>query len=159
MPYVPFHDRFPEIAQRETRSVTVLRKNDFGLPTGDYGFLEMFCDEPGCDCRRVFFYVVSSRRMDLEAVIAYGWETREFYAQWLRSGNARDIADLQGPILNLFSPQSRLAPALLDLFEKVLLRDRAYIDRVKEHYRIFREEIDRKRPGTGSRSKRKPRKP
>jgi hypothetical protein len=158
MPYVAFHDRFPEIARRETRSVTMLSKNDYGLPIGDYGFLEMFCDELGCDCRRVFFYVVSSRLMDVEAVIAYGWETREFYARWLRSENAQDIAELQGPVLNLFSPQSKLAPALLDLFEKVLLRDRDYIDRVKEHYRIFREKIDRKRPGTGSRSKRKLRK-
>jgi hypothetical protein len=40
------------------------------------------------------------------------------------------------------SPQSNLAPAVLELFKKVLLQDRAYIKRVKEHYRIFRRSID-----------------
>lgn len=153
MSYVAFHERFREIAQREIRTVTLLREHDFGLPAGDYAFLEMFCDEPGCDCRRVFFYVVSSRRRDVEAVIAYGWESREFYARWMRSNDPQDIAGLQGPVLNLFSPQSKHAPAVLDLFKKVLLRDRAYIDRVKEHYRMFRAEIDRKNPGKGSRKK------
>jgi len=157
MSYVAFHDRFPIIAERETRTVTVLRESDFGLPTGDYGFIEMFCDEPGCDCRRAFFYVVSSRRRDVEAVIAYGWESREFYARWMRYSDERDIADLQGPVLNLFSPQSKLAPAILELFKKVLLRDRAYVNRVKEHYRIFRAEIDRKGRGRASSRKGEPR--
>ena len=75
MPYVLFRSRFPEIAERETRSVTVFGQPVTGLPAGDYGFLEMFCDEPRCDCRRVFFYVVSPRRRDPVAVIAYGWRT------------------------------------------------------------------------------------
>ena len=149
-----FHDRFREMAERETRSVTVLPKADIGLPAGDYGFLEMFCDEPGCDCHRVFFYVISSQRRDVEAVIAYGWESREFYARWMRDDDPDIIAALKGPTLNLGSPQSKLAPAILDLFQKVLLRDRAYIERVNEHYRIFREQIDHGNAGKRSRQNR-----
>jgi len=42
------------------------------------------------------------------------------------------------------SPQSSLAPAILELFKKVLLQDRAYIDRIKMHYGLFRSRIDGK---------------
>ena len=143
MPYVSFHSFFPEVAERETRNIMLFRRSDAGLPAGDYGFLEMFCDERGCDCRRVFFCVISERRKDVEAVIAYGWESREFYSRWMRSGDPQDIAMLQGPILNLCSPQSALAPAILDLFQTTLLPDRDYMDRVKRHYGMFRALIDR----------------
>lgn len=144
MPFVLFHTRFRVIAEHETRTVTVLRDADLGLPPVEYGFLEMFCDEPGCDCRRVFFYVVSSQRRDVEAVIAYGWEDRKFYGQRMGDDDPTVIALLKGPVLNVGSPQSKLAPAILNLFQNVLLQDRAYIDRVKEHYRIFRRSIDHK---------------
>jgi hypothetical protein len=83
MPYSSFHSRFPEIAERETRTVTLLELSDFNLPPAHYSFLEMFCDEPGCDCRRAFFSVVSSLQQDIKAVIAWGWEEREFYAKWM----------------------------------------------------------------------------
>lgn len=56
MPFRLFHDLFPEIAERETRSV-FLPVAQNGLPAGGYAFKEMFCDEPGCDCRRAFFPV------------------------------------------------------------------------------------------------------
>lgn len=49
MPYVLFHDQFPEIAERETRTVTGPAESSCGLPPGDYSLLEMFCDEPKCD--------------------------------------------------------------------------------------------------------------
>jgi hypothetical protein len=55
MPYVLLHNYFPELAGRETRSVTVPPGSPLGLPPGEYGFLETYCDEPGCDCRRVMF--------------------------------------------------------------------------------------------------------
>jgi hypothetical protein len=155
MPYAAFYQRFPKIAEHETRNVKIVSENQYGLPIEDYGFLEFFCDEPGCDCRRVFLYVISSRRGDMEAVIAYGWESRGFYAKWMRSNDKRDMDELQGPALNLLSPQSKIAPALLDLFKDVLLHDRAYIDRIKEHYRIFRAEIDCKSPAKDARSKEK----
>jgi hypothetical protein len=155
MPYAAFFQRFRKIAERETRNVKIISENQYGLPIGEYGFLEFFCDEPGCDCRRVFLYIVSSRRKDVEAVIAYGWESRGFYAKWMRSSDKRDLDELQGPILNLLSPQSKIAPALLNLFKDALLRDRAYIDRIKEHYRIFRAEIDCKSSkGIGTKGKR-----
>ena len=147
MPYELFQSRFPDIAMGETRSVTTLQDSN-GLPAGEYGFLEMFCDELDCDCRRAFFLVVTpqSRHGKPEAVIAYGWESSAFYKRWMYGGSARDIAALQGPMLNDLSPQSKIAPAILELFRTVLLSDRAYIARVKKHYRLFRADVDKAKP-------------
>jgi hypothetical protein len=157
MPYQLFHNLFPEKAERETRSIIVLENSDSGLPPGEYGFLEMFCNEVDCDCRRAFFYVVSSLREDVEAVIAWGWETADFYAQWMGDDDPLFIAEMQGPTLNLTSPRTDLAPAILDLFRDVLLRDEAYLARVKRHYKMFRKKIDGGSPGK-SRSRRARRK-
>ena len=147
MPYAPFHERFPEIAQRETRTVKVKSWANVGLPPGDYTFLELYCDERSCDCRRVFFYVLSSPGGEPDAVITYGWESMDYYAKWMGDEDELALQDLKGPGLNLCSPQSKHAPALLALFQNVLLKDEEYIERVKRHYRMFREAIDGKARG------------
>jgi hypothetical protein len=148
MPYAAFHQYFPEIAKRETRSITILDPSA-PLPPGQYGLIEMYCDEAGCDCRRVFFYIVASFREGPEAVVAYGWEDAAFYARWMKDTDPEVLKDLKGPALNLFSPQSELAPAILDLIENLVLKDTAYVERLKRHYRMVRDVIDGKavRPG------------
>ena len=74
------------------------------IPPDQYALVEMYCDERGCDCRRVFFYVISSSIKDVGAVIAYGWERPEFYARWMGDDDPEIIKDLQGPVLNMCSP-------------------------------------------------------
>ena len=145
MPYEFFNNRFPEIAKRETRTITINDGLKFSLPPGEYAFLEMFCNESKCDCRRVFFYVVYSNRIQAEAVIAYGWEDTDYYAKWMGDDDPDSMRELKGPVLNLTSPQMALAPAIIELFKNVLLPDHAYIERVKRHYAMFREKIDGKR--------------
>jgi hypothetical protein len=98
MPMIPFMERFPDLAARETRSVTVSGRID--IPDGEYGFLESFCDEPGCDCRRVMIVVL---RSDTElnkiwASINYGWESVEFYKRW--GGSWVTAPNSQGPFLD-----------------------------------------------------------
>ena len=144
MPYTPFHDYFPDIAEEETRTITVLENSPWNLPPAHYSLLEMYCDEPDCDCRRVFFYVISSLTKESVAVIAYGWESLEFYAEWMKDDDPEIINELKGPVLNLASPQSNIAPILLDMIQKVVLEDQIYIQRIKTHYRIFRHHIDTK---------------
>jgi hypothetical protein len=157
MAHVMFHQYFPEIAETETRGIIISSNSGTGLPAGDYGFLEMFCDEPGCDCRRVLFSVVSDRTKDVLAVITYGWEDRQFYVDWLKDDDPAAIKELKGPALNSCSPQSQLAPVLLSLIQKILFRDRDYIDRIKRHYSMFRDKVDnsRKESGYKTRTKKK----
>jgi hypothetical protein len=143
MPFESFYDRFPEIAMKETREIIILNPQGSNLPRGNYSFVEMYCNEAGCDCRRVFFSVFSSHRKKLEAVITYGWEEVDYYADWLiYSDDPEEIAELKGPALNSISPQSEYAPALLELFKKSLLPDKDYIERIKRHYAMFRETVD-----------------
>jgi hypothetical protein len=156
MPYEPFHARFLETARRETRTLSIMKNNPLALPPDVYTFIEAFCNERGCDCRRVFFLVYSSRRKGPEAIIAYGWEDQEFYQQWMRSDDPVDVDILKGPILNPLSPRSELAPALLVLCKSLLLKDPVYVERVKAHYAMFRREIESER-GRATRRNRKPR--
>lgn len=68
--YAPLHELLPEVARRETCSVTI--KNDPFLPDGEYGLLEAYCNEPGCDCRRVMFTLLTPDSHEALAVVAYG---------------------------------------------------------------------------------------
>lgn len=150
MSYEPFFDRFPEIAEKETR--TIVAVNDPDLPPGEYGLVEAYCNEPNCDCRRVFFNVYDWQKQNLLAVIAYGWENRRFYVDWFGEDDPRVIPDLMGPVLNLGSPQSELAPVLLEKV-KYILQDQRYMARIKRHYRMFRETVGDQRSVQASLSK------
>lgn len=142
MPYELFYERFKEIALKETRSITT--HNNPGLPDDEFGFLEAYCNDENCDCQRVFFNVASRKRGEIVAVIAYGWEDSAFYARWYRRNDPQIIREMQGPNLNSASNQSELAPALLRLVCDILLKDPAYIERLKRHYRMFKEKVDPK---------------
>jgi len=50
---------------------------------------------------------------------------------------------MQGPVLYPLSPQSEYAPVLLQTFETVILKDPQYIERLKRHYAMFREAVDK----------------
>ncbi len=140
MPFVPFHEAFPDLAERETRTFTIL--DDRELPAANYALVEMYCDESGGDCRRVFFTVLSSETERLVAVIAYGWESLRFYARWLGFDDPQLIKELKGPALNVGSPQTDLAPAVLNIVKNVVLQDERYVERLKTHYALFRKPIE-----------------
>lgn len=143
IPYTSFHYHFREVAEKETRTLTIMRDDDI-VPKGSYGLIEMYCDDPDCDCRRVFLEVFDWEKGISIAYIAYGWESKEFYREWLRMDNPTVIRELQGPILNDGSPQSKHAPAFLKLVKDVVLSDPAYMERLKRHYQIFKEKVDPK---------------
>jgi hypothetical protein len=142
MPYAPFDEYFHELAETETRVLTIPLGGSGGLPADAYAFRELFCNERNCDCRRVFFSVISESQKRTEAIVAYGWETKAFYAKWMRKPDLATLVELQGPILNPGSPQSPLAPAILRLTEEVLLKDPVYVERIKRHYALFRQTIE-----------------
>jgi len=133
----PFFSRFPEVAAQETRSVKLLEPHA-GLPAGEYGFLELYCNEPTCDCRRVIFQVCRADQPDkVLATIHYGWESEDFYAKWLR-GDREMAREMAGASLDPLNPQSKASPALLEVFRGIMLQDRAYIARLRRHYRMFK---------------------
>jgi hypothetical protein len=145
----PFFSRFPEVAARETRTIKLLAPYA-GLPAGEYGLLELYCNEPTCDCRRVLFQVCRADRPNqILATINYGWENEDFYAQWLH-GDGESARELVSASLDPLNAQSKLSPALLEVFRHIVLQDRAYIARLRRHYRKFKRAQRRSAPGLPS---------
>src|SRR5208283_716042 len=77
-----------------------------------------------------------------EAVVTYGWEPSSFYTAWMKEDDPLIVSELKGPSLNLASPQSRHAPAILELVTNVLLQDSSYIERLKRHYHMVQSKIE-----------------
>jgi hypothetical protein len=141
MGYKSFESFFPEIAEKETRTITIKEQNDT-LPADCYCLVELYCDEPGCDCRRVILYVISFDTEKKYAVINFGWESKNFYKKWIDSDDEEIIEDFKGPVLEPLSEQSEYAFKILDIVENVILRDKKYIERLKRHYELFKSKID-----------------
>lgn len=136
---IPFMELFPEVGARETKSVAIPPGQD--LPEGEYGFLELYCDEPGCDCRRVIIDVLRPETgwSKVWATIGYGWESLDFYRRWSSAGS--DPAEMKGPYLDPLNPQTRYSAALLNLF-RLLVQSPEYVARLERHYQMFREFVD-----------------
>lgn len=142
---VPFHEFFESVARRETRFFTIVA-DDGPVPKGEYGLFESYCDEPGCDCRRVFVNVGRPGTKSFLATIGFGWEGKAFYRKWMRTpvgDEFQEIADhMSGAQLEPTQSQSDIAPALLELVQEFALTDDAYVERIKRHYRMFREMVN-----------------
>jgi len=117
MAMTPFYTRFRDLAFQEMRAATVQGRSD--IPDDEYGFLELYCDEPDCDWRRVVINVISQTGgPKVWATINYGWESPEFYVRW--AGYAAAAQDMAGAVLDPLNPQTRYSSARLRLFEFVL---------------------------------------
>lgn len=141
VPFAPLYNLLPDVAKAETR-LLLLRRPD-GTPGDGYAFMEMFCDDRGCDCRRVVVRVAPTDDPTRAlAQISYGWEPESFYRKWASFPlDDDDIEELRGPALMRLNPQSEHADEMLSLFRD-LLEDDAYRARIVRHYRMFREIVD-----------------
>jgi hypothetical protein len=85
------------------------------------------------------------------ATIGYGWESPDFYRRWSQSGS--DPVEMAGPSLDPLNPQTQYSPALLDLF-RFLLESAEYVERLKRHYRMFRDSVEKENGWQGGESTR-----
>lgn len=137
MAMVPFISRYRALGVRETRSVTLW--GGFELPDGEYGFIELYCDEIDCDCQRVLINVVTPTTGDkVWATINYGWEDVGYYEQWMHDEELAQAST--GIALDPLNPQTRYSPALLELF-RLLISDPAYVERLRRHYAMFKASL------------------
>lgn len=139
MKHTPFGELFPEVAAEETRSI--IARGHKILPDGVYGYIDCYCADPSCDCRRAMVIVVREERPDKTlATISYGWEPLSFYQKWWPSGKEDQINNFKGPALASMSRQSELSPVFLDFFLH-FLDDKEYVKRLKKHYKMFKKAI------------------
>jgi hypothetical protein len=131
----PFTSRFPELGMKETR-VAIFPDEDDPM-MGRYAFIELYCDDEACDCRRVIFQVVDeSDPSKILASINYGWESPEYYARWM--GSSEDARKMAGATLDPLLPQSSHSRFFLKFLNGLVLRDPAYVERLKRHYAMFK---------------------
>jgi hypothetical protein len=143
----PFHSLLPELALREVRYIHVQGVPGITptsrLPAGEYAFVEFYCDDLSCDCRRVLFQVIErDHQEEVLATINYGWEKESFYRKRIPwdPDAPRQIA--RGS-LDPLNQQSEYAEDLLELFLRFVL-DEPYRLRLKRHCQLFREEAGRR---------------
>ncbi|HNV00342.1 MAG TPA: hypothetical protein PKK20_10420 [Verrucomicrobiota bacterium] len=140
-----FHSLFPELAMREVRCL------HFGpgsaLPAGEYIYLEFYCEDLACDCRRMFLQVISPTEPGrVFASINYGWEKESFYRKRMPYDPEAATGLVKGE-LDPINEQSEFAELLLKGFQEFVL-DEVYRLRVRRHHRLFREELARRAKGT-----------
>jgi hypothetical protein len=133
------YERHPVLAERETRTLYVFDRE--GIPAGEYAFAESFCMGSTCDCRRVMFMVYhrdGSQDVPQHILtIGYGWETLEFYIDWMY-GDREDGLITKGPDIEINSPFCPYGDQLLALFKETCLSSPEYVDRVGRHYELFK---------------------
>ncbi len=122
-----FVEHFPEVGEAETRVVNILEQRPGDqVPPGSYALVEVYCTEPGCDCRRVLLNVVERDRGHV-ATISYGFDRDGPYA---------------GPYLDQLNPQSPYAQELMELISDMTLHDPAYLARLERHYAMMKAKIE-----------------
>lgn len=145
MSYIGLQEKLFNVATQETRGVEFLEDME-GIPKGKYILAESYCDDKGCDCRRVFINFINEETTETLAVIAYGFEKVKFYQKWMGYGTkSSEVASMVGASLNLASKQSKYAEAILQFMKEIIFQDKDYVQRLKTHYKLFKETIDGKK--------------
>lgn len=134
MYFLPFQSRFEEIALQESKIIMVNSRNA-RVPIGTYSFMENYCEDNTCDCRKVMVNFVHIKSKEILATIGYGWESVNFYTKWMY-GDRKIAQILSGVYLEPGGIQSKYSQAFLELFKHYL--DKEYIERLKKHYKIFK---------------------
>jgi uncharacterized protein YchJ len=147
MHFLGFNSIFPKIAEHETRSITVLQNGE-SLPIGEYSFIELYCADKKCDCRRVMmhvFFTDSNQVRSRLAVLSFGWEPKAFYRKWAPNLSDDDLKYFKGPDLDPHERQTSHSERLLECF-KIMLNDGAYRQRIIRHYVQFKQKTGMKMP-------------
>ena len=146
MSHTAFRILFPEIAEKETRVINIISKKVTGLPLGVYAFMEYYCTDLDCDCRNVFIHVMHLESGNLFAIISYGWESIEFYKDWMYGeDNEFVLNNFKGPALAAMQRQSQFANGWLEMFKEIIDTDKDYADRLERHYHLVKTALGNKK--------------
>ena len=138
-----FFAKFPGLVESEFRKIFAMNGMYKNIPEGSYGFLELFCDRPSCDCRHVIIHVISMEPgFKVRAVLRYGWESKDFYIDWM--GDENELTELMpGPFIDtMYSPNDLVAEEFLSVFMHMIQNDKQYVKRIETHYQMHKDEID-----------------
>lgn len=125
-------------AAHQVRTVSI--KLSPQLPDGEYSFIDMYCADPGCDCRKTMIQVM--HKGELVSVINYGWEPAPFYEKWMGSSATENpISTMHGASIDITSPDLVSRGGILALFN-ALLND-IWIAKFKRHYKAVKNATEK----------------
>jgi hypothetical protein len=102
--------------------------------------VEWYCEDSGCDCRRVLVRITPSNDVRATwATINYGWEPASFYEKW--TGSREMAEDIVGASLDPINPQSRYADAFLEVFQDSVAKNPSWPQRFAQHYELFKSTL------------------
>jgi len=123
----------------QVRTVTISQNPK--LPDGEYSFIDAYCSNPKCDCRKTMIQVFHKDK--LVSIINFGWESVSYYKKWM---NIREddnlMSEMHGASIDITSPDLVSADEMLALFN-VLLND-IWIAKIKRHYSEVKTAISNK---------------
>lgn len=120
----PFYLIVPEA--EDPVMTLVLNEKRGRIPKGRYGFVEYYCTERGCDCRRVLLLVFNEKQKS-KAVINFGFDQH---------------GPMAGPYLDTSNKQSPYAADLLQFFVDSLNNNGQWLERMYRQYRQVRERVE-----------------
>lgn len=95
---------------------------------GAYSFVEGYCTERGCDCRRTTVFIIGHKGVP-DAVIDFGFDPDE---------------PMSGPFLNDFAKQSAGASDLMQIFVEAINDNPDWLKGMYDRYRKVRKKVDGK---------------
>ncbi|CAN5855971.1 hypothetical protein BH11VER1_BH11VER1_19420 [soil metagenome] len=125
-----------EILGPECLVRTVVIADDPHLPSGAYTFLDTYCTDNTCDCRKTMIQIFHEKKH--VSTVSYGWESPKFYLRWLKNTNDRELAEeMSGLSIDYSSPDLVSPKGILLLMNHLL--DEKWISILKENYRLIRK--------------------
>mgnify|MGYP003922146035 FL=1 len=115
---------------------TVTLNNSPQLPDGEYTFIDGYCTNPGCDCRKTIIRIIHNDHH--VATVDYGWESPKFYAKWGRIDDELS-REMSGLSIDFMSPGLIDREATLSFMEELL--DEQWISRIKSTYQAVRTAV------------------
>lgn len=133
--FIPFYERFPEVALRETRIITLSSDNS-KIPAGKYYLTESFCGDDSCDCRKTMLTIIPvNNPKEILATIGYGWESVKFYEKWMY-GDKKMAKQLIGTYLEPGGIQSKYSQRFLQIINVSLTGE--YKKTIMKHYSLWK---------------------
>lgn len=129
-----FHTLCPEVGAGDYFSVELLHRRG-NLPAGEYGFVELYCSDPGCACRNVHLNVIGGKPPRQLATINFSLDPDGF----------RDLG-LEQSFLDPLCVQSEHSRVLLEVFRERLLPTAEFLARLERHLAMAKADAGRRRP-------------
>ncbi|MBI5465142.1 SEC-C domain-containing protein, partial [Candidatus Gottesmanbacteria bacterium] len=104
------------------------------VPLGKYYFLEMYCPDSDCDCRKVDI-IVYGEDDKVHATLTFGWEDKAYYTNHF----GFESSELPGPDFSPMQFNGPFAKFFLKEFSFNCYIDKRYVDRLKRHYQMIKE--------------------